>query len=213
MNGLNELMAVVGNRQKLHPDLEATMTKSDTFWMIQHPLMHTIYTPGFESLINESYRGKQEALADAIERGEYVFIITCLINKPHRLDAFLQYQDNLTDLQYWRAAGEIWTTMEFMHYDLERWDQVFDSDRSERDSIMNQQEQDELLSLPRMIEIYRGGSESGYSWTLDRKTAEWFAARYGHNHDIHTRKVPNKDVIALLNHRGEHEIIWRPYRG
>lgn len=207
---LNELLEILKDKQELHPDLKACLNDRGDFLLIQHPLCHAFYTPGFERMLNDTYAYKRAAVAEAEHEGRYGFIVDCLIEKPHRLNALLDYADKMPDGVYWETVGRVWSAMEFFYDDMDVWDEVFTSGRSERYNMMDHDEQKELLALPRMIEVYRGGSPDGWSWTLDKTVAMWFANRFKKGWPVHTRKIPKDQVIALLNHRNEYEIIWRP---
>jgi hypothetical protein len=209
MDGLNELINIVGKKEDLHPDMAARVVNTGDFLMIQHPLMHTFYTPGFESILNDGYRAKLKAIAEYRAEGKYDFIVSCLVEKPHRLDALIGYAEYMDDKTYWKTVSDVWTGMEYFYDDMEQWAEVFDSDRSERHRLMDEDERAELEALPQVVKIYRGGTEEGWSWTLDQKTAMWFANRFKRGWPVHTRNVDKSEIIALLNHRGEHEIIWR----
>jgi hypothetical protein len=75
------------------------------------------------------------------------------------------------------------------------------------------------------VTIYRGYGEwsseqsdpsvmwKGYSWTLDRDRALWFAKRFAVLHGkarVVTATVPRGCIITLLEERGEQEVILLP---
>lgn len=60
---------------------------------------------------------------------------------------------------------------------------------------------------------YRGcvdGYENGYSWTVDKKVAEFFANRFKQNGKVITRYVRPSAVMDYLTDRNEKEIILNP---
>ena len=50
-------------------------------------------------------------------------------------------------------------------------------------------------------------NKSGYSYTLNKEKAKWFANRFGNNGLVETRTINKSDVFAYTNQRGENEII------
>jgi hypothetical protein len=68
------------------------------------------------------------------------------------------------------------------------------------------------------ITVYRGigalstEEDSAFSWTLSKKTAKFFADRFGSNGKVIKREISPEDVIDYLDNRGENEIILIPKR-
>ena len=48
------------------------------------------------------------------------------------------------------------------------------------------------------------------SWTLDRNKAAWFAHRFGEDGTVYEAQIPKQHIWALLNSRGESEVIVDP---
>lgn len=48
------------------------------------------------------------------------------------------------------------------------------------------------------------------SWTLDQKTAEWFAHRFDEDGTVYEAQIPKQHILALFNGRGESEVIVEP---
>jgi hypothetical protein len=73
-----------------------------------------------------------------------------------------------------------------------------------------------LKHLPEIIDVYRGAGArddllSGFSWTLDRERAVWFSARFvGPQQLVARGRIRRRSVIALIEDRGEREIIALP---
>jgi hypothetical protein len=80
--------------------------------------------------------------------------------------------------------------------------------------MMDANEQSFLKNLPDVLTIYRGcrvHNKHGYSWSLSKNTARWFAARsVGKFPIVQTGKCKKSDVIAFLGGRKEDEIIIQP---
>ena len=82
--------------------------------------------------------------------------------------------------------------------------------------LMNDQERMNLEKLPDPVTVYRGvRSDRGsgvraLSWTLEPKTAQWFANRYGRQGQVYEAKISKQHIYALFHGRGESEIILNP---
>ena len=64
-------------------------------------------------------------------------------------------------------------------------------------------------SLENKFIVYRGYThwENGYSYTIDKDIAVWFAKRFGQNGIVKEILVKKEDVFAFTNSRKEKEII------
>jgi len=99
--------------------------------------------------------------------------------------------------------------------------------------MMTEPERKVLASLPDVVTVYRGAGNpaylSGFSWTLDRARAKWFARRFGsaeavvvahrltraHAHQeirpvVAIGRLRRFDVIAYRAGRNEAEIVALP---
>jgi hypothetical protein len=79
-----------------------------------------------------------------------------------------------------------------------------------RAAMMTNAERAKLASLPECIAVWRGVSNAehadGFSWTLSRRRAHWFAKRWafeGTSPLLVGGAVAKADVIAYLGGRGE----------
>ncbi|KZR56951.1 hypothetical protein [Bacillus badius] len=67
-----------------------------------------------------------------------------------------------------------------------------------------------------MIEVYRGvgklslPASKGFSWTLDKKVAEWFASRFSDGGAVYRACIRPDKIIAYIKERNEEEIILLP---
>ncbi|OQM74703.1 hypothetical protein BFN67_03440 [Pseudaminobacter manganicus] len=66
-------------------------------------------------------------------------------------------------------------------------------------------------ALPEVLTIYRGCESEdhigGYSWSLDRDRAEWFARRFGVDGVIGKLEIQKLDALACFGERNEAEIV------
>ena len=76
---------------------------------------------------------------------------------------------------------------------------------------MNEEEKTFFDSLPDEITIFRGGiDDKGFSWTLDKDRACWFANRWYQDHRVFEKTINKSDALAYLNGRNESDIIYVP---
>ena len=197
--------------RELHPDLAAYLWDSDSgMRFLKHPLMTELYT-GMDGMLNDRYLDKLDGIKEAEKEGRYSLIISIIYARPYRLDALLKYADKLSDHEYWETAGDVWTDSENIWENREEWLDVLSSARPGREAFMSEEERAAFEALPETITIYRGTAypdESGFSWTLNRATARWFADRFGHGGEVLTETIPRDAAFAFLTGRGEEEIVY-----
>lgn len=99
--------------------------------------------------------------------------------------------------------------------DLDECEDAFDGlDNS--DFLFDEELKKEFAALPQHFTLFRGGSikeyeddNFGFSWTLDRSCAEFFAFRFSQsNRAVFSREVDKTDIIYFGNDRHESEVIY-----
>lgn len=80
---------------------------------------------------------------------------------------------------------------------------------------MSKMEQKIFSELPDQVIAYRGVSSSaykyGFSWTLDKKVAFWYADRCGSNNScVYEGAFDKKDILCYFDTRNEAEIVIVP---
>lgn len=80
---------------------------------------------------------------------------------------------------------------------------------------MSKGEQKKFNALPDKVIIYRGVNNPkykyGFSWTLDKRIAYWFANRYENKESyVYECTVDKKDLICYFEIRNEKEVIIDP---
>lgn len=83
--------------------------------------------------------------------------------------------------------------------------------------LMSDTEYAVFQGLEELVPIYRGVTsrnkkhlKKALSWTLDPKTASWFAHRYGENGEVWMAFIDRKHIYAYFDGRGESEVICNP---
>ena len=206
--------------------LELSQYYEEAQWpMIRHPLVYAV--PFFDTeeealRLNRLLEQKQEALSKAEAShnwSEYVW----LHERPWRVHAFLEIQDNIVDRRYWPLLRDVWVDAENIYDNHMKWWELLTSTRADRRLFMNDEERRTFDRMLPEFEIYRGtieiekeGSYLGFSWTRDPHKAVWFAQRFdrpGHGRPVLATATVNKDdCIGLILSRGEHEIVIPNHR-
>lgn len=174
---------------------------------IDHPLLLTPYAQGASvcRIYNEIYLNQVERLKRLEGEGRFVDAIW-VYEKKYRLDYLVRVRNKVSDADYWKLLAAAWTSTDIVYLRIHTWRVLFLSYRPEREALMSIEERKTLRSLPDEVTIYRGGTSDGLSWSLSRDVAERFAKR-GAFTEVHTQKVPKKDLIAYFGDRGEDEVV------
>lgn len=231
MTNRNRIAELLQRTEDLDPDLERYTTIDPSLGMlIRHPLVFSVvHTPNLNALVNAQLKEKRRAIDAAWENREWHRYVW-LHERPYRLDALLEIDGHVTDGNliddetYWRLAGEIWVDSENIYQNLDEWRDVFeDPERDKKRYFMSDADRKFLSKtpmfggLPDTFTVYRGfhntGAEDGYSWTLDRERACWFAHRLcptGGQPKVASGIISRRDVFAFMSGRGEQEIVCLP---
>ena len=106
--------------------------------------------------------------------------------------------------------ANLWTDTENVYENHLAWEQLLFLEFSDSHLMMDEEDTKFFNELPNTITIYRGGvDDKGYSWTLDREKAEWFANRFNFDYEVFEKTINKSDAIAYLSDRNESEIIYR----
>lgn len=205
----------------LHPEIRRHTCEINGVQWIHCPLLITFGLSGVHAAkeINTAYMRKK-ALAEKFlanirfDPMAYLW----LIEKPYRLDAFIENQDRLSDAQYWRCLEFVFSIVEYVQYDIAKWLGLLNSKRRYRPLMMERKDRKHFESLPDTLTIYRGYQHGKYrhkmglSWTLSKAKAIWFAYRRKENGVAKVVQATCKkaDVFCYTNGRKEEEIIIDP---
>ncbi len=131
---------------------------------------------------------------------------------------------SIVDDRYWPLWRSVWdSSSRFTSYfggDISARDNVlsvlFSQHVHLRSTFMTPEENAKLVSLPRHVDIFRGGQQAniaGWSWTLEREYAEHFG-RSGATDNrpllAVVSSLPSSAVIAYLEKDGFSELIVDP---
>lgn len=206
--------------ENLDPELQKYLYISDLGWHnIKHPLVYSIgHAPPLNKLMNKNLRDKKEAVAKAKAAGDWETVVW-LHERPWRVHAFNKIKSKLPDERYWKLLGDIWVDSENIPQEVATWNRLLKSKRPGREYIMQLEERWAFTQLEDNLTIYQGHTTDrmdGWSWTLRRSTAEWFAKRFADIEDskpVVSRGVARKsDVLAFFTRRNEDEVLINPDR-
>ena len=222
---LEFLQEVLAPPEELDPALVPWIVDDGPFGpSLKHPLVFDVcYRPAFNARLNAHFQAKKEALAKAKAEGRWHQAVF-LYERPHRLDAFRDICWRLDGEDYWELLGRVWTDTENAWQDYDGWREVLCADAEGRAMMSTPDERSALLLPPEQgglaprTRIYRGYHHDtgldGFSWTLDKARARWFAARLRSSDDpparIASGWVARHNVIAYLNGRDEQELVVLP---
>lgn len=208
---LKKFQDLYSSIEELDPELAEFYTEGEPFPMIRHPLVYSImHHPIMNKQVNLSLKHKKERIAELEAAGEFDKIIG-YYERPYRIDAFAKYSESMTDEQYWKTLGWIWTDTENFHQNADSWREALTSHRPGSNSMMDEDDLAFFESLPEEVTIYRGQSKKyapGWSWTTVKATAVWFAKRFQKEDSfVYTGRVKKTSILAAFVGRGESEVV------
>lgn len=199
--------------EEIHPDLEDYVSDCGSGMMVHHPLVIQNFR-GDATRVNQIYRDKLEECARAEEDGKWRTYIA-MHEKPYRLGALLYATDRgleTSPTEYWSLVASVWIGSENIYQDLDNWRRVWLADIPEREACMSSDDRSMLAGLPDNVPVWRGTgygtNVNGFSWTLDRTKAEWFATRRRASESFLVEGTVDKsEVFAYFGERNEREIV------
>ena len=151
--------------------------------------------------------------------GQHTFDSELLSTSPGGLiKLFTKYQNTFSDKEYWENLKHVYIMQDYQQIPYELFKSLFNSERSQRDYFMDDDEKLFFENLPEIITIFRGGAKKeiktgfGISWTLNRAIAQKFVDRKKHlaknEMVVHQLEISKSKVVAYFKERNEEEIIY-----
>lgn len=211
--GIVKVQEVYSDGEELLLELKASIIDGDLFnrKSIQHPLVIGDLGLMPNSYFNQQLLKKQQLLMNFEKNNEFESYLF-LIEKPFRILFFseLVKQNKIKRLskKYWKILSSLWTGSENIFQHKELWAELL-KDKTNSHYFMSKKDLEFYNSLENEFIVYRGYKhwENGYSYTIDKDIAIWFAERFGQNGIVKERLVKKEDVFAFTNARNEKEII------
>jgi hypothetical protein len=213
-----QMKADIQNPEPLDPMLEECLEDTSFLGIVlKHPLVFSVpYAPFMNRELNKQLDSKIKSLEKAIMDEDWDTVIL-LHERPYRLEAFLDIMDEISDQAYWETLAWMWRDSENIREFPTIWTSLLMSDRAHREHLMTDAERETLSAMPETFTVWQGhteGRDDGWSWTFDKKVAEWFARRFARLEDdqplVTEALVQRDDVVALFLERGESEVIVDP---
>ncbi|MBE3141429.1 MAG: hypothetical protein IMZ53_12715 [Thermoplasmata archaeon] len=216
MPELNELL---GKKEQLLPELKHYLHHNSTLGtVLQSPLLFSVpHHSSMNAFCNAQYQEKKrrvEESRDLKEWHQFVF----WHERPFRLPAFTEICNELKPREYWRLLADIWIDTEYAWQYKPIWEMLlFRKEKKYRQAkhfFMNDKDRKSFIGMPKGFKIYRGciaKSITGFSWTLNRERAVWFATRFNQKEAYLLEGWVNKDrILAVITGRNEDEILVHP---
>ena len=210
---INKVQEVYSDGEELLPELKASIIDGGLFnrKSIQHHLVIGDIGMKPNSYYNKQLIRKQERLKE-FENDKNFESYLFLIEKPFRVTFFsdLVKQNKIKRLskKYWKILSFLWTDSENIFQNKELWDDLL-KDKTNSRFFMSKNDLNFFNSLKNEFMVYRGYThwENGYSYSLDKERAVFFANRFGQNGKVKEMLVKKEDVFAYTNSRQENEIV------
>lgn len=202
--------------------------KGQVSWCNLIMFRSTIPISGIEKLASFPGQFLYEQAYTAVENRDWGTYFASFPSEDNsRLKAFVWLAPYLDDREYWDSVRNIWTGSELLSDDESLWRFIL-SARSSHELLLTPYNRQLLWTkLPSEVTIYRGFSvcyQDGLSWTLSRKTAEFFAeysadgprrcSLFGPQPDVVPQIVTGQcrscDIIAIFSDRKEREVVIFP---
>jgi hypothetical protein len=171
------------------------------------------------------YRAFYAERENMLNAGDYEGYLS-RFGSHERLEPFLEIVPRLSPKQYGKLLRDVYTGIEVTHENRDIWASLFHRPCLRPKYLMSPDELNALKKLPPTIRIWRGygckGGERGFSWTLDKKVAEFFADyscggrrrmltnSVGETPYIAEGTCQKSKVLALFTERQESEIFVDP---
>lgn len=195
-------------------------------FVASHPFTNTWTTAGatmesgFWDLRNEKdLRKWHERVGKEIEKANLLRLFM-LMNPPYILTFVKFTQEYMSDKDLGYVLNNFWTMVEQISLDrnLTGKDIIDWFTRADKGTLMEEDELEAFNNLPDEVTVYRGvtshnkSRKKAFSWSTDRKVAEWFADRFQTGTgEVWTLTVPKERILCCFEGRNEHEVIVNLY--
>jgi hypothetical protein len=182
--------------------------------ILHHPLVILdLRFKGSIAKANAMYESKTSRISEAVDKHDWKGFVWPH-ERPYRPDAVMQLIEEfgVSGKQLWPVVGEVWCDTENVRHYFNFWRKIWSMDDADRPLVMSDEERAALALLPERFEIWRGVNHEdavrGYSWTLNRERATWYAhRRFKGLPLLAIGSVKKADVLAHFLGRDEAEIV------
>ena len=157
-------------------------------------------------------------VGEQIDSAENVHQIFVLLNPPYYLTFIKFAASALSEKDLGQLLSTAWTQEECPNQDcnVSKRELVALFRSVSLESLMDEEERATHQALEDTVTVYRGVTPynakniRALSWTLDRKTADWFAHRFGEEGTVYEAQIRKEHILALFTGRNESEVIVDP---
>ena len=157
-------------------------------------------------------------VGEQIDSAENVHQIFVLLNPPYYLTFIKFAASDLSEKDLGQLLSIAWTQEECPNQDcnVSKRELVALFRSVPPESLMDEEERAAHQALEDTVTVYRGVTPynakniRALSWTLDRKTADWFAHRFGEEGTVYEAQIRKEHILALFTGRNESEVIVDP---
>ena len=122
----------------------------------------------------------------------------------------------MTNKQFCEVLSNIWLDADYPSIHMSSWLELFESARTNKNLLMDEDGLKMYNELPEVVKIYRGVDDEegvkGMSWTTDKERGEWFARRFdcGEGNSKLCITSIQKEKILMCVGGGESEVVCNP---
>lgn len=161
----------------------------------------------------EKYCIWQEAFTENIRHMRNSYSIACLIKSYYKPVFFESIKECLSEKDFAEILSNYWASFGITGMPKTKFLSWFQE--ANKSYLMDKGERKVFDALPKEVTIYRGVDNPeykyGFSWTLDKKVAQWFANRNESKRAyVYECIVDKEDLICYFEIRNEKEVIIDP---
>ena len=160
----------------------------------------------------------QDWMREWIINAKSAYEIYMMTNKPYGLTYLKYAEPYLSKEDFSKILGDAWVRSENPNGDanVSKRELLSMFKQADKKVLMTEEDYKRWESLDDTLTVYRGVTShnakniKALSWTLDEKTAEWFAHRFDENGTVYQAQINKKDVCAYFGERCESEVVVDP---
>lgn len=202
--------------EPFHPDLLPYVETREWGPMVRHPLVYDLLcvVPG---QANRAYQYKKNLLDEYAACEDWAGIVW-LHERPYRLQALIDYctgrdeEGNIIPLvdvpEHWELAAHVWTDSENIAQVNDEWRELICQPGEYPTGLWlgNREAFDALpWDADGTITAWRGGVAGDWSWTVERKTAEFFSRLS--DFPVRESRIHRDECFGYLTDRQEFELL------
>lgn len=222
-------------------DLRNYVTDVNGLLFFHHPFLVTMLPLMSSMPLGKALDHKRDAARDDLNSGNWDgFVFTH--ERPYRMQALQDVVEEKADeldtprgsVRFWKLAADVWVDSEASEDDPS-WTELMNSPVPNRRAMTSPKDRRRLAQTARqgLLTVFRGvqaasregalqGALGGWSWTLSRDLAAWFANRWIEQNRIDApdlkpyvvaAQAPADLIAAYLTGRSEEEVLIDPVDG